>query len=166
MGWEGDASNHSEFAYEAVRNDVKFVVLTLYEIITREFCFRLEFYPEELDASEFMEKPEWEKHNDVQLDSPVEKYRRVLADWVEKRAEVDKKVDHFSKAAEPLNWPPLDLPPEMAQDESPFRRRGWYRSALLHEGISFLQWARPPTAALPLPQGKHLLATGEIACEE
>lgn len=51
LGWEGDEENNLEFQYDADRDDVKFVIFTVYELITREFNFRQEFYPEELDHS-------------------------------------------------------------------------------------------------------------------
>lgn len=84
LGWEGDQDNGCEFKYEKDCNDVKFVIFTLYEIITREFCFRLEFYPHELDASKIMRKRKWDKHRNVQLDSPVDEFRRVLGKWSRK----------------------------------------------------------------------------------
>lgn len=45
LGWEGDLANGAKFEYDENRNDVKFIVFTVYEIITREFEFRSEFIP-------------------------------------------------------------------------------------------------------------------------
>jgi len=159
-------SNQQEFQYDADRNDVKFVIFTLYEIITREFCFRLDFYPDELDASKIMKKPKWKKHRNAQLDSPVEEYRRVLGEWAKRRAEIDKKIDHFTKASKPLNWPPLVISPDMAIDQGNFKRRGAMRSTLTRLGKDFLRWERPPTQALPLPDGQRLLETGEVVRDD
>ena len=99
LGWEGDEENNLEFQYDADRSDVKFVIFTTYELITREFNFRQKFYPEELDASEIMEQETWEQHPDSKLDSPVDEYRRLLVEWVETRAQADQKIDHFTKAS-------------------------------------------------------------------
>ncbi|KAK4108087.1 hypothetical protein N656DRAFT_792802 [Canariomyces notabilis] len=98
LGWEGDGEDGWRFRYDAERNDVKFVMFTVYELITREFCFAEEFYPHELDASKIQRKRKWTKHPDTKLDRPVEEYRRVLDEWVARRTEADKVVDHSTKA--------------------------------------------------------------------
>lgn len=162
LGWEGDEENRLEFRYEPDRNDVKFVIFTVYELITREFCFRREFYPHELDESDVLSKKTWAKHREAKLDRPVAEYRRVLAEWVKRRAQTDKEVDHFTKASEPLSWPPLQMEPFMAWDQSPLRKRGRMRSTMVQLGKDFLRWERPATASLPLAEGKRLLATGEV----
>ncbi|KAK4150628.1 kinase-like domain-containing protein [Chaetomidium leptoderma] len=162
LGWDGDQENRHEFQYAKDRNDIKFVIFTVYELITREFCFRREFYPHELDASKIMGKRKWVQHKDAQLDSPVEEYRRVLKEWAKRRAETDKEVDHFTKASTPLSWPPLRVDEFMSYDRSPLRKRGRMRSTLTTLGMDFLSWVRPPTRSLPLPEGQRLLATGEV----
>lgn len=166
MGWEGDQDNSGAFKYEEDRNDVKFVVFTLYEIITREFCFREEFYPHELDMSTILEKPEWEKDPDVRLDSPVLEYRRVLEEWVAQRQIVDKEINHFTKTPEPLSWP--SLPDFLTRDmaSSPARRPAELRCTLIQLGEDFLKWQRLPTRDLPLPPGKRLLATGDVSNDD
>jgi hypothetical protein len=85
-----------------------------------------------------------------------------LREWVKKRAKTDKVVDHFTKSSQPLNWPPLCVDEFMAQDPSPFKRRGRLRCVLVELGREYLTWERPPTKALPLPDGQRLLATGEV----
>lgn len=162
MGWEGDRANRCEFAYEEDRNDVKFVAFTLYEIITREFEFRREFYPHELKMSRVLKKPEWEKHPDVQLDSPVAEYRHILSEWVSKRKKIDKEINHFTKTPEPLDWPPLPDSLALDLDSWPIRRPAAYRVALIRLGKDFLKWQRPPTRDTPPPKGWRLLATGEV----
>lgn len=145
---------------------MKFVIFTLYELITREFEFRLNFYPHELDAAEVMKKKTWPKHPDTQLDHPVEDYRRVLGEWVKRRAETDKRVDHFSKAAEPLEWPPLQVCEFMKWDDGPLLRRGRMRCTMVQLRKEFPRWERPPTKKLPLPSGQRLLATGEAVNDD
>lgn len=82
LGWEGDKENRLAFRYDEARNDVKFVMLTVQELITREFCSRLDSQPHELDVPQFLVTKDWVPHQDAKLDSPVEKYRRVLNEWI------------------------------------------------------------------------------------
>lgn len=110
-----------------------------------------------------MEQETWEQHQDSKLDSPVDEYRRVLADWVRERAQTDKQIDHFTKASQPLDWPRLRVDdPFLDQDWSPLRRKGRMREVMIKLGKDYLKWDRPPTRALPLPKGKRLLATGQV----
>ncbi|KAK1762548.1 hypothetical protein QBC33DRAFT_614276 [Phialemonium atrogriseum] len=143
LGWEGDRANRCEFAYEEDCNDVKFVVFTLYEIITREFEFRREFYPHELKI-------------------PVAEYRHILTEWVSKRKKIDKEINHFTKTPEPLDWPPLPDSLALDLDSRPIRRPAAFRVTLMRLGKDFLKWQRPPTRDTPPPKGWRLLATGEV----
>ena len=163
LGWEGDEENNLEFQYDADRNDVKFVIFITYELITREFSFRQEFYPEELDASKIMEQRISKQHPDSKLDSHVDEYRRLLTEWTQKRARADKEIDHFTKASQPLQWPPLHVDdPFLNEDWSPVQRKGRMREVMVALEKDFLKWQRPPTSSMPLPQGQRLLATGEV----
>ncbi|KAL2130685.1 hypothetical protein VTI74DRAFT_6098 [Chaetomium olivicolor] len=132
LGWEGDEEDSLEFQYDADRNDVKFVIFTVYELITREFNFRRKFYPDELDASKVMKQKTWKQHRDSKLDSPIDEYRRLLGEWIKKRAQTDKQINHFTKASQPLNWPPLRVDdPFMASDWSPLKRKGRMREVMI-----------------------------------
>ena len=138
----------------------KFVIMTAYDLITRKLYSRRKFNPLEEDACKLMKKRKWTMHEEAKLDSNVREYRRVLSDWVKQRAE--RKIDHFTKASKPLNWPPLRVDPFMAWDPGPLRKKGRIRSTLYQLGIDFLRWERPLTRSLPLPNGRRLLATGEV----
>jgi hypothetical protein len=133
-------------------------MFTVYKLITREFCFAEEFYPHELDASKIQRKRKWTKHPDTKLDRPVEEYRRVLDEWVARRTEADKVVDHFTKASKPLSWPKLIV------DAEPYNETGWIRACetdqLRKLGKDVLEWQRPPVRFLRLEEGQRLLATG------
>ncbi len=167
LGWEGDEQHNYEFEDDPERNDVKFAIFTTYELITRKFNFRQEFYPEELDTPKIMAQRTWKKHPDTQLDSPVTEYRHVLAEWAIRRAETDKKVDHFSKTARPLSWPPLHVDdPFLDNFRGPVRKLGRMREVMLLLEKDFLRWERPPTSALPLPEGQRLLATGQVVWDK
>lgn len=164
LGWEGDddPDHNHEFAYDKDRNDVKFVIFTIFEIITRELKFRATWEPHELDESMEMKMPVWDKHADVPLDCPVEEFRRVLETWVKERAEKDKTVDHFSKASEPLEWPALRTEPDLVSLGQYLRVLGTHRARFVGAGKEYIRWERPATKAMPLPAGQRLLATGEI----
>jgi hypothetical protein len=159
LGWEGDKKNGLAFRYDEARNDVKFVMLTMRELITREFCPRLDVQPNELDVNK-----DWVPHQDAKLDSPVEEYKRVLDEWVKRRAELG--IDHFSKASEPLDWPPLVVDEFMRFDFTPPLKLGKPRVLMDTSGRKYLTWERPPTTSLPLPRGKRLLATGEVVADD
>lgn len=155
LGWEGDSSEHGNdaFRYDEDRNDVKCAVFTLYEIITRDLHLREEYYPHELDVSILLDLDTWEKHPDVRLDADPSEYRQILEEWLVKRQDVDKEIDHFSKAPRALDWPPL---PD-------FESAARMRQVLILQGEGeFLKWQRPGSRMLPLPKGQRLLATGEV----
>ena len=71
LGWEGDKENGYAFRYEEARNDVRFVILTMQEVITREFRSRMDFQPHELNLSQIMFNKDWVPHRYARLDSPV-----------------------------------------------------------------------------------------------
>ena len=166
LGWEGDRAHNREFKYDEDRNDVKFVVFTLYEVVTREYSFRGEFYPHELNMSTVLRKSKWKQHPDVQLDSPLPEYRRVLAAWVKERAKIDKQINHFSKTPELLDWPPLpEFSSETRVGEPGVCTSADFRCILIQYNKDFLKWQRPPTRHLSLPNGRRLLSTGEAVLD-
>jgi len=111
-------------------------------------------------------KREWEKHPDVKLDSPVTEYRLILEEWVNRRKTVDERINHFTKASEPLDWPPVPGFPSHDIAGRPLDCACQLRFLLVKEGRDFLKWQRPPTRDLPLPEGRRLLATGEIVSDD
>lgn len=165
LGWEGDKAYCFAFKYEEDRNDVKLVKFTTHELITRQFCSSPDFQPHEFNVSQITIdlEQEWVQHEDAKLDSPMEEYKRVLDEWVKRRAEV--KIDHFSKASTPLQWPDLVVDPFMYWAGAP-AQLGRPRAVLSMYGREDVKWERPPTTSLPLPKGKRLLATGEIVTED
>ena len=110
-----------------------------------------------------MQQKIWKQHPDSKLDSPVDEYRRLLTEWTQKRTRADKEIDHFTKASQPLQWPPLHVDdPFLNEDWSPVQRKGRMREVMIALEKDFLGWQRPPTSSMPLPQGQRLLATGEV----
>lgn len=88
------------FRYDKKRSDIKYVILTVYDIITRELELEEDYLgeAEEWDVNPFMEMPKWEKHRHAKLDRPVDEYRGTLAVWAKRMAGIDIRVDHWSKA--------------------------------------------------------------------
>ncbi|KAG8157460.1 hypothetical protein KVR01_012844 [Diaporthe batatas] len=156
---------------DPARNDIKFTAFTLYEIITRDTHLREENYPEELDMPMVLNTPDWEKHEDVVLDAPVEEYRRHLDEWIATRqADLGERAEE-EKAGIPggpnqppnaLDWPPLPELPYVLFVGTMLNVRAQIRRELVRNDMKFLTWQRPPSCELPLPEGKKLLATGEV----
>lgn len=167
---EGDNSTRIRniFSYEEERNDVKFTIFTLYEIITRDMHFREESYPHELDVATMLPAM-WEKHPEVQLDAPVEEYRRVLDEWVKRREDVKDEITHWKQARSLLEWPPLPELDETVWCGELYRREYAWRQELDVYDLGYLNWQRPATCELPVltPEGggRRLLATGEFVDE-
>ena len=107
IGWDGDPQNSDIFGHNPDRNDVKYVIFTFYELITRGMHFRLENNPEDLKTTMVTDVDPWEKHPDVRLDADVADYRRFLEAWVESRREIDAKMASWTQARSPLDWPCL-----------------------------------------------------------
>lgn len=173
LGWESE--NHRKQSYEPARNDVKFAAFTLYEIITRDTHLRDENYPHELDAAMVLDTsqggaaPAWEKHEDVVLDAPVAEYRQHLDEWMTtRRAAVtdggkeEQVPGRRDQAPGAFEWPPLPEIPEVPFCGAMLRRATQPRWWMDRRGAKFPTWQRPPSCALPLTEGKKLLATGEV----
>ncbi|KAK4033095.1 hypothetical protein C8A01DRAFT_50259 [Parachaetomium inaequale] len=166
LGWEGD-EDYFFFEYDKRRNDVKFVVLTVYDIITRQLRLNEDYRePRRLDAATFLRKRKWEKHRSVKLDKPVDDYRRLVSAWAKRRAVTDARVDHFTKASQPLSWPSLRVDPDMLDESFGFKKPGKLRRELVELGKDFLKWERPPGSAMPPPKGKRSLSTGEVVDDD
>lgn len=135
--------------YSEPRNDVKGVVFTLYEIITRDSARRDKRH-EDQDV-ETVEQMTWTKHPEVQLDHPVSDFRRVLGEWCERRRKGSPDGTIGTESASFLEWPTVPEPPVTAQgslDPGPAmdvrRQYFWRRKDLVKEGKTVLNWQRPP----------------------
>ncbi|XXG97227.1 26S proteasome regulatory subunit rpn6 [Hypoxylon texense] len=161
------AQDESE-SYCEDRNDIKGVIFTTYEIITRDDSLRRKPH-EEQSLNDLQLK--WAKHLEVELDHPVEAYRQILQEWQERRA-----VGLIGDIPEAINWPPRPKPPQktvslMTIDGQPssVTTEEWYemRQAVLARGGKVLNWERPPQSLLNLlNDSTRVLSTGEIIdCE-
>ncbi|EAQ87783.1 hypothetical protein CHGG_04402 [Chaetomium globosum CBS 148.51] len=145
-----------------IRDDVRAVVFTIYEMITRDFHFREEDW-EKLDVS-LIQDIEWVQHPDVTLDHPVAEYRSLLNAWLKTRAE-GKKVTVYTDAPECIDWPILEMPiGEYTTSTGAVRQvQTWTpvdRSQALALGKKTVEWRRPKQSTLK--GDYHLLATGEL----
>ncbi|KAH7273099.1 hypothetical protein B0J15DRAFT_460814 [Fusarium solani] len=144
------------------RNDVKGVIFTIYEIITRDDSLRDAPHEEQNIESLPLE---WVKHQEVQLDRPVVEYRQALQEWRDRRA-LDPKSGDIPKA---INWPPRPKPPKVSVPMADVHGSPcsiaidqWYerRQAILERGGKVLNWERPPQKVLD--DGRWLLSTGKV----
>jgi hypothetical protein len=148
------------------------VVLTVYDIITRELLLHDEFSSEDaelLEAETFMNKRVWEKHPQAKLNRPAQGYRHVLSAWVKRRAEIDQRINHFSQVTTPLSWSPLRVEADMldvSRDHEPYDVPGQLRRKMIEQGRDFVKWERPGADTMPPPKGQRLLATGELVHDD
>ncbi|KAG8418349.1 hypothetical protein J3458_005770 [Metarhizium acridum] len=98
--------------YGEDRNDIKGVIFTLYEIITRDTDFRdVPHY--EQNPADVQELDEWVQHPDVQLDHSVTEFRSVLNEWVDRR-QSGRQIAVYTEAPEYIDWP--DFPKSPPKD--------------------------------------------------
>lgn len=76
-------NRHAFRSNDADRNDVKYTIFTLYEIINPCPSLSRRKLPHELDASMVTGIKTWEQHMDVRLGANVAEYQRMLEDWVD-----------------------------------------------------------------------------------
>lgn len=154
--------------YGEDRNDVKGVIFTLYEIITRDTHFR-DVRHSEQNPADVQGLEEWVQHPDVKLDQPVSEYRAVLNDWVDKRR-TGRQISHYKEASEYIEWPEFPQPPP--EDWDAKDRDGNFVGTQSHvilshqrfnekkKGNAILEWERP--AQTKLKVGDRLLANGQL----
>ena len=155
--------------YAKDRDDVKGVVFTLYEIITRDTHFRDVPYDQQ-NAADVQGLEEWVPHPDSKLDHSVSEYRSVLNEWVKKRQE-GEKVAIYTEAPEYIDWPDFPAPPAretifsdgcgkstVVQGAAMYDMRRDERE----KGIAVLNWERP---AQNKPEvGNRVFSDGRLAC--
>lgn len=145
--------------YMEDRNDVKGVIFTVYEIVTRDSSLRS--IPHEEQRLDDL-GGEWKQHPEVELDRPLADYRALLHEWRQQRMAAGASDSS-------INWPPRPSPPietthGIAANGQPYSTsaEAWYRwrRDLQKTGESVLSWERPPQASLR--PGCRLLSTGRF----
>ncbi|KAM5356871.1 hypothetical protein ACJ41O_003517 [Fusarium nematophilum] len=148
------------------RSDVKGVIFTIYEIITRDQHFR-QVPHDQQNPADIQDLNEWAKHPEVKLDHPVMEFHSVLDEWVRKRRE-GSKITLYTDAPECIDWPDLvELVREYKfQDRqgNPGTTKEKVVSELRRieqaEGRTVVTWERPMQSKIEA--GTHVLATGEV----
>lgn len=81
--------------YDEARNDTKGLILTTYEIITRDDSIRDKPHEEQtIDVLAL----EWGKHPEVTLDHPVASYQLILREWEKRRGDfIGVEFDDFPR---------------------------------------------------------------------
>ncbi|SCV47181.1 uncharacterized protein FFB14_09669 [Fusarium fujikuroi] len=154
-----------EPGYSEARNDIKGVLFTIYEIITRDETLRAVRHEGQIVQE--IEKKEWIQHPDVQLDHPVWEFREVLREWSEKRCR-GKQLATYKDAPNFIDWPDTPQPPlsEMVvyYDGKPTTELillwSTEKKKMLEQGMTVLNWQRPPQCKLK--PGDRILVTGEF----
>ena len=157
-------------SYLEDRNDVKGVIFTTYEIITRDSSLRSRPHEEQnLDDLRL----EWVKHPGVKLDHPVASYQLILQEWQERRAG-DLYAVHSGDVPEAIDWPSMPKPPQKTislkdAHGQPFCLTvdNFYerRQDVRDRGDKVLNWERLPQRLLD--SGTQVLSSGEVInCQE
>ncbi|KAJ8129783.1 hypothetical protein O1611_g3847 [Lasiodiplodia mahajangana] len=95
-------------SYDEDRNDVKGVIFTTYELITRDYSLRS--VPHEEQNLEDLSR-EWIKHPGVKLDCAISSYRLILQRWRERRAGSLRDIP-AGDIPEAIDWPARPRVPE------------------------------------------------------
>jgi hypothetical protein len=156
IGYNGRCTFRTAPAREE-RNDVKAVILTVHEMLTRDQSYQttLLHHIDEGDLLEGLDK--WEKHPDVRLDPGLDiiDYYNELMRWV--RARRGRPIRVYTEASSPLDWP-AELP-----GFSTLRLASYTRKEAEQHGLPYIEWIRPRSAHLD--RSRRLLATGKYADE-
>jgi len=156
-------SHNDEESYIEHRNDVKGVVFTMYEIITRDDSLRN--VPHDEQDLKDLEK-EWTKHPEVKLDHPVSSYQVLVQEWQTRRASDPGNTDN---APESIDWPCRPKPPQGTISGKDSQGNPSYsaveqwderRQDILKRGGKVLNWERPPQRLLD--SGTRVLSTGKV----
>jgi hypothetical protein len=154
VGVDRTGASHNE-GWQEDRDDVKGVLLFLYQYIARDPNLEEHYALHLLNEKDFIDPAKWVKHPDVELDDDVAEFYFELMAWVRGRRRARHKMKHYTEAPQPLEWPRLP------------RRAERLRFLVRHRrdaGLPYVEWRRPP--ASEVDPDRRLLATGRYADEE
>ena len=86
-----------------VRDDVKGVLVFLYEYITRDPALT-QYWLHLVDEKDVRDPAKWVKHPDAELDDDVAEFYVEAMAWARRRR-AGRQMAHYSEAPEPLQWP-------------------------------------------------------------
>ncbi|KFZ03591.1 hypothetical protein V502_10815, partial [Pseudogymnoascus sp. VKM F-4520 (FW-2644)] len=133
------------------RNDVKGVVFTLYEIVSRDDHFRCVEHREQ-DQNSVLNLESWPV--EAQLDSHVREFRKLLDDWVQCRKELDAAPVKDVEFTPDIPDVPPTSPVINYHDENGEPKWGdnfiHSRRQALKSKENVILWERPPRQLAPL----------------
>lgn len=150
------------------RDDIKGVIFTLYEMITRDDHFRSVPHWDQ-DASRVLNMEKWVQHPDVRLDEPVATFRAELDAWVLRRKDRGS-LKIFTEASEYIDWPDLPEPTrresyasdgadsELEPETYPCWAIG--RRHARERNLEVIEWQRP--AQKMIKEGMWVYADGRV----
>lgn len=164
----GASARDMGIRYFEDRDDIKGVIFTLYEIITRDDHFRSVPHRDQ-DASSVLSMENWVKHPDVRLDEPVATFRAELDAWVLRRKDRGS-VKIFTEASEYIDWPDVPEPigresyasdgadSELEPETYPCWAIG--RRHARERNLEVIEWQRP--AQKMIKEGMWVYADGRV----
>lgn len=155
-------------SYLEDRNDVKGVIFTTYEIITRDNSLRSRPHEEQNLGDLRLDSLEWAKHPEVKLDHPVASYQLILQEWRDGRAG-DLSAVHPGHFPDAIDWPSLPKPLQKTiSNKGPHGQLSLFtvdmwderRQDVRDRGAKVLSWERPPQTLLH--NWTRVLASGKV----
>lgn len=134
----GGPLRNDKKVYDYENSDVKGVVFTVYEILTQDYYPRHasgEYQP----PSTVLDLKDWKKHPDIQLDHPLNDYRKALDTWLKARKE-RKHVVVFTVAPEYIDWPPMREPSCFPYEDQTHPILGGHAKSE-GDGVALPRWA-------------------------
>ncbi|KAL1880126.1 hypothetical protein Daus18300_001489 [Diaporthe australafricana] len=168
LGWKGATENNALFSNSgSFRPDLKGMVATVYEVITRD----TELAEQVLMGADIatIQEKKWVKHPGVSLDKDVAHYRQALQRWLQRRAQPENLISHYTQAPSYIEWPQSWRPeiPLLDPEGNPVGEAGPSscvpRAALRALGLKFVEWERP--AHNKIPRGFQVLGNGELIAQ-
>ncbi|KXX75703.1 MAPK/MAK/MRK overlapping kinase [Madurella mycetomatis] len=142
IGYGAKGERHMEaLSYLENRNDVKGVVLTVHEIITRDPLYKGSKL-HDLYETDILAGPEkWIKGEDVELDPGLDAadYYHELMRWVRDRR--SRAITHYTEASQYIDWP-------TAMVTSPDQLRSYDYQQAKEYNQPWIEWTCPRTAHL------------------
>lgn len=168
LGWEGASQDSRLFNNSGnFEIDLKGVVATVYEIVTRDVPFAEQILMG-ADISTIEER-DWIKHADVNLEADVATYRTIIRSWLERRTQPKNLIAHYTQTSNPIEWPQVWRPniPSFDHEGNPVGesqpRSSIPRAAFRALGLKSIQWERP--AHNMIPDGFCVLGDGKLMAQ-
>ncbi|KAG8156761.1 hypothetical protein KVR01_013366 [Diaporthe batatas] len=158
----GDTEFGKGASFYEERDDVKGVIFTLYEIITRDESFRIVPHRDQHPSS-VLDMTDWMKHPDVRLDEPVANYRAELDTWISRRKERGS-LKSYTNAPAYIDWRDVPEPtrrlPYSCNTAETYPCWQITRPSAHLENFEVIEWQRP--AQKLIKEGMWVFADGRV----